>query len=200
MSKNLLPKLAKEFLDTYDAPAKDRVWQGQSDAFRKSWSEKVLAPGDSSLSDEACDAIIRILDRSGKGNTKDTEAVARTMVTQGAWRRMLKEFRTNKRLAALVNSILETGDANQKAVLIDELYRVNEGQRNNLTGQSGNAINAFLAAFDPFKNLSVISLKDRRTLIEFLDLSVPFDWERSAWDPRLPTATPSSTTDCKLRA
>ena len=56
---------------------------------------------------------------------------------------------------------------------------MNEGQKNRLTGKTGNTINTFLAAYDPFNNLSVISLKDRRALIEFLELPVPFDWEKT---------------------
>ena len=33
-------------------------------------------------------------------------------------------------------------------------------------------VSTYLAAFDPVKNLSIISLKDRRTLLEFLWLRV----------------------------
>jgi hypothetical protein len=38
-----------------------------------------------------CDRVIRILDRNGKGNTKDSHAVAKVMIPQGAWRRMLNQ-------------------------------------------------------------------------------------------------------------
>ena len=43
-----------------------------------------MAPGISLLSDEQCDPIIRILDENAKGNTKQSDAVARAMVAQGA--------------------------------------------------------------------------------------------------------------------
>ena len=129
------------------------------------------------MSDEECDAIIRILDRSGKGNTKETEAVARAMVPQGAWRRMFSEFRTNKELAKLLNSIFEESIPTKKALLIEQLYAKNKDRKNNLTGPSGNTIGAFLAAVDPVNNLCVISLKERKALIEFLELQVPVDWE-----------------------
>jgi len=98
---------------------------------------------------------------------------------------MFSEFRENRKLAALINHIFEMDNPNQKAVLIDELYAMNEGQKNHLTGPSGNTIDAFLVAYDPFNNLSVVSLKDRRGLIEFLELSVPFDWERAPIGTRI---------------
>jgi hypothetical protein len=74
-----------------------------------------------------------------------------------------------------VFSILETTNPVEKATLIDELYRKNAGQGNNLTGPSGNTIGALLAAYDPQKNLSVISLRDRRAIMEFFGLHASFD-------------------------
>ena len=101
------------------------------------------------------------------------------MIPQGAWRRMFIGFRANNELAKLLDSIFTTDDSISKGALIDELYSMNEGQKNRLTGQAGNTINTFRAVYDPFNNLSVISLKDRRALIEFLELPVPFDWEKT---------------------
>lgn len=65
---------------------------------------------------------------------------------------------------------------------------MNAGQRNNLTGPSGNTVGAFLAAYDPINNLSMISLNDRRAIIEFLGLPVPFDWDTASIGTRI-TAT-----------
>ena len=178
-SKPDIGSLAKEFLKTYDARTKDQLWKQQQDAFRSFWVSRVLDPTSSPLSEDECDVIIRILDVHAKGNTKHSEAVARVLIPQGAWRRMLNEFRANRKLAALINRIFETDDLDQKALLVDELYDVNKGQKNRLTGPSANAINAFLAAYDPFTNLSVVSLNDRRALIEFLEISVPFNWENA---------------------
>lgn len=116
---------------------------------------------------------------SPKGNTKDSEAVARAMVPQGAWRRMFNEFRRDKTLSDLLNRVLEETAPDKKADLIDKLYEKNKDRKNNLTGPSGNAIGAFLAGYDPFKNLSIISLKHRKLLIDFLGLKLPFDWEQT---------------------
>jgi len=177
MPTTLPPGIIAEFLAQYNAAAKDALWQKQSAVFNKFWTERVMAPGSDALSDEDCDVIIRILDRHGKGNTKESEAVARAMVAQGAWRRMFNEFRQDKTLAGLLNQILEESNPKKKAELIDQLYNYNKGRKNNLTGPSGNAIGAFLAAHDPFTNLSIISLKHRKLLIDFLGLKLPFDWK-----------------------
>ena len=175
-----VPSLAKQFLETYDASSKDQVWQKQRDAFRTFWSARILDESSAPPSEAECDAIIRILDRNGKGNTKDSEAVAGgAMIPQGAWRRMFIEFRANNKLAKLLNGVFTTDAGRSKSDLIDQLYSINEGQKNRLTGKTGNMINTFLAAYDPFKNLSIISLKDRRALIEFLEVPVAFDWEKT---------------------
>jgi hypothetical protein len=55
----------------------------------------------------------------------------------------------------------------KRAVAIDNLYAINKDRRNSLTGQSGNAVNAMLAAYDPFSNLSAVSLNHRNRIIEY---------------------------------
>lgn len=185
MSTQVLSALIGEFMASYDSETKGRIWEEQSQRFRKFWSSKVMSGDTDAISDSECDEIIRILDRNGKGNTKDSEAVAKAMVPQGAWRRMLNEFHSNKKLGALVTSILDEANPDRKAGFIDELYKINEGQGNNLTGPSGNTVSAFLAAYDPINNISIISLTDRRAMIEFLDLRVPFDWGTASVGTRI---------------
>lgn len=84
--------LIRQFSAEYDAKAIDEIWQGLSQRFHRFWNERVLSNDTNPISDADCDEIIRILDRNGKGNTKDSEAVAKAMVPQGAWRRMMNEF------------------------------------------------------------------------------------------------------------
>lgn len=176
--------LVADFCRSYDANVKDEIWRSHSQKFRKFWTERILDDA-KPLTDEECDEVIRILDRNGRGNTKDSEAVARAMIPQGAWRRMFAEFRANSMLRNLLNAILVAPNPEEKAQKIDELYAFNSGQRNNLTGPSGNAVGAFLAAYDPFNNLSVISLKDRRSIIEYFQLSMPFEWEEVSIGTRI---------------
>lgn len=75
------------------------------------------------------------------------------------WRRMMNEFHANKALGELVTKVLSEKDPDRKAIFIDELYKMNAGQRNNLTGPSGNTVGALLAAYDPIGNLLVVTPK-----------------------------------------
>lgn len=182
---NNLLEMYGQFLCTYDAKVKDDIWSKLSGKFHKFWNDRLLSNGGKPLSDDECDEIIKLLDRNGKGNNKESEAIARAMIPQGAWRRLFNEFRSNKKLSNLIWQILTEEDLIKKAEKIDELYRVNEGHKNNLTGPSGNTMGAFLAAFEPSKNLSIISLNDKRLIIDFLNIELPFIWENASIGTRI---------------
>ena len=62
MNKALINGLIAKFLEHYDAPAKDAIWQQHSATFRRFWSDEVLAGGTGTISDDVCDVVIRILD------------------------------------------------------------------------------------------------------------------------------------------
>jgi hypothetical protein len=172
--------LFSQFLQTYNVGLKDAIWASQSETFRNFWDHKIANGIPESLTDNDIDVIVRILDRNGKGNTKDTEAVARAMIAQGAWRRMFHELCANKELSSVISNIFTARDPGTQAEHIDALYKINEGKKNNLTGQSGNAINAMLAAYNPVLNLSVISLKDRKMIIDYFRFPISFDFDNSS--------------------
>ena len=183
MNKALMDVLVAKFLECYDAPKMDKKWQQHSTTFRRFWTDQVLAKGTGSISDDECDKVIQILDRTGKGNTKESEVVAKTMVPQGAWRRLFNAFHTDQKLASLIDSSLKETDLERKAALLDELYVANEGKKNRLTGESASAINALLAAYDPVNNISAVSLNHRKTQMAFLKL--PFDWDRASFGQQI---------------
>lgn len=157
-----------EFESAYDSAAKDATWADLSNQFSQFWSDRVMSAGVDPISDADCDKVIKILDRSGKGNTKDSEAIARAMVSQGAWRRLFNELHINKQLGEVVDRVIREIDVSRRACYIDELYSIDSAQGIYLTGRSGNTISALIAGFDPVTNLSIISLKDRRLLLECL--------------------------------
>lgn len=161
-----LPKLFDAFIQVYDAEKKNAIWIAQSQKFHTFWNERIVGGPNGELGDPEIDEIVRILDRHGKGNTKESEAVARVMTPQGAWRRMFNEIKATKPLAKALNDVFTETDLEQRAAAINKVYTLNKGHRNNLTGQSGSAINAMLAAWDPFKNSSIVSLNDRKKVIE----------------------------------
>ena len=88
MNKSMVQELVSKFVQSYDATAKDKIWQQQSEDFRRFWSERVLAAEKETISDDDCDAIIRILDFCAKGKAKGSEVVAKVMVPQNVWRKL----------------------------------------------------------------------------------------------------------------
>ena len=185
MNKSLVQELVPKFVQSYDSTAKDKIWQKQSADFRQFWSERVLAPGKETISDDNCDAIIRILDFNGKGKPKGSEVVAKVMVSQNVWRKLFNILHSDKKLASLVDSIFKEANIDRKAQLIDELYAANAAGKNWLTGESGNVLNALLAAYDPVKNLSAVSMKHRKPLMDFLEIKSPFDWASASIGKRI---------------
>ena len=169
MSEMNFSSYVSEFEGVYDSVKKEKAWTELSAQFREFWTSRVMGADSEPISDDDCDKVIKILDRNGKGNNKNTEAIARAMVSQGAWRRLFNELHKNRRLGGVVNKILTEQDPKLKAQHINELYGMEEAQKIYLTGKSGNTISVCMAAFDPFTNLSIISLKDRKLLLECLN-------------------------------
>lgn len=177
MKKEEILQMFNEFINTYNEQEKDAIWKKHSQFFRDYWQNTILNNKIKELNESEIDQIIKILDRHGRGNTPTDEAVARAMIAQGAWRRMFREIKENTRLQELLNNIFNLNDDNKKIESINELYMYNEGRKNNLTGKSGNAINAMLVAFDPATHLSAISLNDRKKIIDYFGFTGGPDFE-----------------------
>lgn len=171
-SKDTVKSYFDQYINEYDVKLKTEIWEDHSKKFVLFWDDRILNEKSNELSDHEIDEIVRILDRNGKGNTKANDAIAKVMIPQGVWRRMFNELKKNERLSKHIDNIFNEQDKIKQAMLIDELYQINEGKKNHLTGQSGNAINSLLAAFNPFKNLSIVSIKDRLRLIEYLNIDL----------------------------
>lgn len=185
MNKSLVQELVSKFVQSYDATAKDKIWQKQSSEFREFWSKRVLAPGRETISDDDCDAIIRLIDYTAKGKTKGSEVVAKTMIHQIVWRKLFNILHSDKALSGLLDSIFKEAEIDRKAHLIDELFVANEAGKNRLTGKNGNMLNAMLAIYDPVKNLSSVSMKHRDDLMGFLEITPPFDWASASIGKRI---------------
>ncbi len=178
MERQQIQQLFKAFLSRYDAESKDSIWAKQSQQFKDFWNKRIVSIDKKELEDAEIDQIVRILDRHGSGNTRENEAVASVMIPQGAWRRMFRGIKEKNEFSKVLNEIFLERDIETKSGLINKLYKLNEEKHiNNLTGPSGNAVCSMLAAYDPMRNLSVISLNDRHRLYEFLGIesSLNFD-------------------------
>lgn len=168
MDQLVVKDLYSKFLNTYDEATKNAIWIDHQSKFKNFWNNRVLKSNSKLLSDKEIDEIIKILDAKGKGNTKNDEAAGIAMIPQDAWRRMFNEFKQNPKLSKQINSIFTESSMSKRILLIDDLYKTNELAKNRLTGKSGNALNALLVAYDPFHNLSILSINDRVQLLAYL--------------------------------
>jgi len=178
MENNII-NLFNDFLKNYDSEGKDSLWLEYSNKFKDFWSNRVISGPKEDLSDSEVDEIVKILDRNGKGNTFGAEAVAKAMIAQGAWRRMFNELKNKKDLGNSLDKIFKT-QGEERVYAINELYKTNEGNKNSLTGPSGNAVNAMIFAWNPSNALSIISLKDRKKVIEYFKLENRTDFENDS--------------------
>lgn len=179
MEQSEILKQFDEFLKTYDEKIKNDIWHQHSQVFQDFWNSKIMTGKQTDLQDEEIDKIVRILDRHGKGNTKNDEAVANIMIAQGMLRRMFKDIKSSDQLKNIINRVFTAKDDPNKIAAVDELYKVNPG-RNSLTGSSGNAISAFLAAYEPFTNIGVVSLSHRKMIIEKFGFQNGPDFEKDS--------------------
>jgi hypothetical protein len=180
MEKNQILQQFQDFLTGYNAIEKDEIWEQQTHTFKEFWNQKILNDSVTELDDAEVDRIIRLIDRHARGNTARDEAIARVMIPQGVWRKMFNQFKTDKKLAQLLDHIMGTFDVEERIKLINQLYTYNEPHRNSLTGQSGNAINGFMFLWAPLKHVSIVSLKDRQKLIQAFGFSGSPDFEKDS--------------------
>lgn len=172
------------FLKRYHAAEADLAWNRNSASFRSFWTDRVMAKPVCPIPDNEIDPVIRVLDRNGSGNTKGCEAVAKVMIPQGAWRRMFNELHCSASLGGALNAVFIAEGHDQRAAAIDKLYEVNTNA-NYLTGASGNAVGAMLAAWAPSLNLSMISLNDRARVISYLGLDIQPNWDTASIGERM---------------
>lgn len=172
-----IKKILEEFLSHYDEKKSDAIWAEQSDRFRKFWESRIILNNKVPLTDDEIDAIILILDKNAKGSVRDTQAVAKVMIPQFVWRTMFREFQTNRDLAAVVDKLFHANTDSDKIAYINKLYALNQGQKNRLTGNSGNGVNALLAAYDPKAYSFMVSLNARIKAIKSFGFRLPNGFE-----------------------
>ncbi len=177
---NELQNTFKSYIESNDTEDLGNIWLKQSKKFIGFWQKKIMDDSYPSISDSEIDEIVLILDKKAKGSTKDTHAVANVMIPQGVWRRLFKEIQQNKELKSLLNKIFISENDDEKIATIDELYEFNKGRKNSLTGKSGNAINSMLFAYSPTKYLAVVSLNDRKKIIDFYQFAHNLDFENDS--------------------
>jgi hypothetical protein len=184
MDKEEISRLYQAFINNYDKEKSKLIWIEKSKQFRDFWNNRILNNTENNLNEAEVDQIIRILDKKAKGNTKNDQAVANCMTPQGVWRRLFNEIKQNKELQNILTKIFQS-EGEEIISLIDTLYKINEGKKNSLTGKSANVINAMLFAFNPNQYLSVVSLNERKKIIEFFNFNNSLDFEKDSQGKRV---------------
>lgn len=161
-----ITELFNEFMLAYEENKKKSLWEKQRDDFKSLWDKSLSEK----LQKSEIDKIVKILDKHGKGSTSEDEAVAHVMVPQGAWYRIFSDFHEQSELKNKVNLILSLQEDNEIAKLIDEIFIINNSNKNHFTGSTGSAINSLLSVKNPFRNLSIVSLNHRYRILKFLNI------------------------------
>jgi len=179
MEKEKILKLFNEYIKNVDTEEISSIWKIKNKEFQDFWSERIINNTDKELNETEVNEIIRILDIKAKGNKKEYQAIANVLIPQGVWSRMFNEIKTNEDLKNMLSKIFKA-EGRELIEPIDELYKINETRKNSLTGKSSNAINAMLAAFNINKYISVVSLNDRKRIIDFFGFSDGPDFEKDS--------------------
>jgi restriction system protein len=179
MEDEKIKKSFKKFLNSYNSKEKGIVWAKKSEEFRKFWLERIMNNEVDDLGEEEVDNIIRIIDCNAKGNIKENESVCRVMIPQGALRNLFSEIKKSIKLKNLLNKIFNS-EGREIIASIDELYESNLEGKNCLTGSSGNAINALNFMYNPDKNLSVVSLNDRKKIMDYFNIKIDPNFDKES--------------------
>lgn len=167
-----------KFLNDFDEEKENKSWVDISSEFKIFWNNLIVSSLETELNDSELDEIIMYLDHNAKGNTKETISVAKTMVSQGMWRRMFNDIHRINDLREKMNDLLNSKDDLDKINLINEIYKINENNKNSLTGKVGNALNSILFTFNPNDFVSIVSLNHRRKIIEYFNFDDGPDFEK----------------------
>jgi hypothetical protein len=189
MEKGELQKLFGEFLVKYDVGKHEAVWKRQSEIFRQFWSDKILNTKSSIVTKAQLDSIICILDAKARGHREFKEAggedVARTMITQIGWYGIFESLKNKSNIQEIMDALFNAEDDEQCINLINQLEKVNEINRNRLTGRRACALNTLLFAYHPERYLSMVSLKHRLQVIKYLELGDSDSYENLSYGERI---------------
>lgn len=177
MTKEEIIKIFNDFRAEYNFEKYEQVWRNQSEKFRQFWREKVLNGNYPELSEADMDYVIRFFDKNAKGarefRENGGEHAARAGIYQGMWYRALKDLKNKQDIREILNQIFEAKDDSLKMGLVNKLEKINQKNKNGLTGRSAIILNALLFTYNPDQYLTMLSINHRFALIDFFGLGDP---------------------------
>jgi len=175
MTKEEIIKLFNEFCTEFNFEKKENIWRKQSEEFQQFWHEKILDDSYPELLEADMDYVIRFFDSNARGarefRENGGEHAAKTGIYQGMWYRTLKDLKNKQDIREILNNIFEAKDDGLKINLVNKLEKVNQKNKNGLTGRSAIILNAILFTHSPDKYLTMLSIVNHRLpLIDFFEL------------------------------
>jgi len=178
-----LKGLHTQFLTEFDEEAAGQTWKQQSQEFKEFWDE--ILPSGEKLSPEDIDYYVRFLDSHAKGIAdSDIEPSGRSLIPQGSWRRIMQEFKKNKKLYKLVTSILQCDSDDENIELLNKLYSVNT-EKNRLTGKNANMISDLMFVYNSMDNISILSLSHRYKISDVFGLGNISSAKQKSWGEQI---------------
>ena len=173
MTKEEITKIFNDFRAEYDFEKHAQVWINQSEEFRRFWREKIM-DDKVVMSDEDMDRVIRFFDTKAGGarafRESGGEHAGRANIWKGQWYRALKAIKEKPDIKKILDRILNMEDSEIRVDLVNKLWEANQGNKNGLTGEKAIILGALLFVYSPNKYLSMLSVKHRFELIDFLEI------------------------------
>jgi hypothetical protein len=107
-----------------------------------------------------------MMDKNGKGSTKDSIAIANTFVRMGQWYRAFRSLKENTKIKKIMCDIFEATDDDKKINKINEFYETNKGLGNGISGENAIILNAMLYLNSPYSFISALSLGHRTKMLK----------------------------------
>jgi len=176
-------KLFDAFVRTYDQEESAKIWKKQSQAFRDFWKNRIIS-GDTELSEDEMQPVIRILDSNAKGirNSGIEPACKPLGITQNRWYRLFRELKGDNNLKSLVDRLFKSDNDEEQIKLINDIY---ESYHNALTHKTANILNDLLFVFNPERELSIVSLNNRCQIIEAFGLGNGEELEKLSYGEQI---------------
>lgn len=148
-------------------------WVMQSRQFREFWQTRIMNEQVATLPEDDLIPAAQILETSVKRRSEEEKmviSVARTGLAGNILPRILQTIHSEKGLRTLIDKLLRSTGDGEQAQLIDEIYRLNKGKGNSITGKHVVVLNDLLYAYAPEGNFAVLSMEERQWLMEYLGI------------------------------
>ncbi len=183
IADSYIGKLYKQFIEEFDQDGSCATWERQSLRFRNFWDKQLSQK--SVISQQDINTCICFLDSHAKGiGDTEIEAACLPVIPQGSWYRIFSEFQNNAKLYHLVSQILRCGGDEEQIELLNRLYSLNT-EKNRLTGKQATMINDLMFVYNPWRNLSVVSLTHRFKIMDTFGLGKSSHLKNKSWGEQI---------------